>query len=178
VASIQRRRLADQLIRVFRLDRLPTGQVLEEDAVHVTYPVPLLDAQQEVASITASLNGVLVTVNDVDAVELAPGGDFGIERLRYWHRIIFHVGIGTVTPITTQLEVRHPDLASGVQLWGGPLVNPGVYYFGPVLVQPGFVLSFGTLQAGGAGDTLDVQLEGWSAPAGGNVPLVPAFEKS
>jgi len=175
VALIQFGRLAEQLIHVFHLDRLPTGQVLEDESVHVMYPVPDIGARCTLAFDTASIDGTTASFLDTGANNQMPFGDedYTVDRLRLWNPIMCVLDTVPGTDIEVRATVIRPGVVNGNVVYRELHARPSWVPIGPFRVEPGYQLRITTHNNGGIGENMDVYWSGWTAPPGGNVPVVP-----
>lgn len=128
------------------------------------------------SSATTTINGAVADFEDTDASDWPTvnpvGSTFGIGNTRS-HTVHANILGGATTPITIQLSWFVAGIG-GFDLCRIQVTNPGTFTAFGVVAPPGFSLRL-RASAGGAGDTVTVQMCGYQAPPGVGVPITSPF---
>tara|TARA_Y100000310_G_C20650172_1_gene798957 strand:- start:336 stop:893 length:558 start_codon:yes stop_codon:yes gene_type:complete len=121
------------------------------------------------------LNGATASIGDTDTptvqAPVAGVDDVTDNMQRIWN-VHCQLANGTVNPIRIQVSMGAPTIAT-FPMATASVANPGSVRFGPVYIPNGFGIRVTTLDNGGAGDTLDVDMIGFLAIAGAPLPIFP-----
>ena len=124
-----------------------------------------------------SLNGTTVNITDISDLT----GQFqdrlpSVERQRYWQSVSVGIAGGTVNPIGVSFRL----FVSGttIETHRINVANPGFITVGPFFGAPGVGVRVQTITNGGAGDELATKWQGFTAPSGVPIPLLPAMTVS
>jgi len=174
MAKIQSGDLPEGLLDRLKLDALPEGVDVEADNVHLVYDVAKwLGSEQIMTFNLGDIDTQMVTLLDHEANDLRANGRYGLDRQRYYQTVFLKVDGVSVSPISTKIYLLQHGKVNGAIVVDKDLANPSTLMFGPIYCAPSVELVVRTYTNGGMGDTLEVWYNGFSAPAGSPLPILP-----
>lgn len=176
MAKVQKGVVSTALLEQLQLDSAPDGVEVDARTLHLVHDLAPFDGLLPLATFDEqSIDTTTVTMRDPAANSLIPGvATPGLDRIRYMQTVAVETD-NLVGGIRVKLWHRWRDAVNGVLIADKVIGPDGRAVFGPLLLAPGMQQIVQSYTNGGIGEVLSVWRQGWSAPAGGSVPIVPGL---
>lgn len=120
---------------------------------------------------TTSINGSQLTINLMDVPTLAGSVEADVGEAKMIHFISMQIKGGSVSPISTSINVYNGAAGGSVGAFNHDMPNPGFVTVGPFYLAPGWDARIFTNDNGGSGDVMFIWA--WGVQSSPGIPIRP-----